>query len=63
MSQIGKAFEPEQAFENPDGTPIFFDADYLGRHRAPNPLPGPFASEAELTQALFDDSRCGPAAE
>ncbi|MDI9450986.1 MAG: right-handed parallel beta-helix repeat-containing protein, partial [Bacillota bacterium] len=27
---LGKAFEPEQYFENPDGTPIRFDTDYFG---------------------------------
>ena len=26
---LGKAFEPEEFFENPDGTPITFDTDYL----------------------------------
>ncbi|HXK98374.1 MAG TPA: right-handed parallel beta-helix repeat-containing protein, partial [Limnochordia bacterium] len=30
---LGKAFEPEQYFENPDGTPIRFDTDYFGNHR------------------------------
>ena len=41
---LGLAFEPEQAFENPDGTPIIFDRDYFGNHRAVAPAPGPFAS-------------------
>ena len=36
------AFEPEQKFENPDGTPITFDTDLLGKKREGNPLPGPF---------------------
>lgn len=26
---LGKAFEPEEPFENPDGTPIQFDMDYF----------------------------------
>ena len=30
---LGKAFEPEQCFENADGTPIRFDADFFGNHR------------------------------
>lgn len=60
---LGKAFEPEELYENPDGTPIFFDADYLGRHRAPNPLPGPFASGTELAESLFDDNNSGPVAQ
>ena len=38
---LGKAFEPEQYFENPDGTPIQFDSDYLGNHRGIHVIPGP----------------------
>lgn len=41
---LGEAFEPEERFENPDGTGIVFDSDYLGEHRGVAPLPGPFAS-------------------
>ncbi|HHU70784.1 MAG TPA: hypothetical protein GXZ21_01970, partial [Clostridiales bacterium] len=41
---LGKAFEPEQYFENPDGTPIRFDTDYFGNHRGVQIIPGPFAS-------------------
>lgn len=40
---LGKAFEPEQKFENPDGTGIPFDADYFGNHRSVKVVPGPFA--------------------
>ena len=40
---LGCAFEPEQRLENPDGTPITFDRDYLGAHRGLDTLPGPFA--------------------
>lgn len=40
---LGMAFEPEQKFESPDGSPILFDSDYLGKHRGVSPLPGPFA--------------------
>ena len=40
---LGAAFEPEQPFENPDGTPITLDRDYLGVHRGTDALPGPFA--------------------
>ncbi len=39
---LGMAFEPEQKFENPDGTPIRFDQDYFGAHRGASPTPGPF---------------------
>lgn len=41
---LGEAFEPEEPFENPDGSPIVFDQDYFGVHREPVPLPGPFAA-------------------
>ena len=44
---LGKVFEPEQYFENPDGTPIRFDADYFGNHRGIRVIPGPFASPAD----------------
>ncbi len=44
---LGKAFEPDEAFENPDGTPITFDCDYLGNHRGLRVLPGPFAGEED----------------
>ena len=30
---LGVAFEPEQKYENPDGTPITFDTDIYGRKR------------------------------
>ena len=40
---LGKAFEPEQRFENPDGTAITLDTDYLGDHRGTSAMPGPFA--------------------
>ena len=40
---LGLAFEPEQRFENPDGSDLVLDRDYFGSHRGLNPLPGPFA--------------------
>ncbi len=40
---LGKAFEPEQRFENPDGTDIVFDCDFAGAKRGASVLPGPFA--------------------
>ncbi len=43
---LGCAFEPEQRFENPDGTAILFDSDYAGAHRGLDALPGPFADAA-----------------
>jgi hypothetical protein len=33
----------EGHYENPDGTPIDFTADYLGVHRDGSVIPGPFA--------------------
>ena len=40
---LGCAFEPEERFENPDGTSITFDSDYAGNHRGLSTVPGPFA--------------------
>lgn len=42
---LGCAFEPEQRFENPDGSAITFNQDYFGDHRGLKTIPGPFASE------------------
>ncbi len=39
---LGIAFEPEQRFENPDGSSINFDIDYFGRKRGRFPVAGPF---------------------
>ncbi len=41
---LGEAFEPEQKFEAPDGTPILFDEDYFGEKRPWTPIPGPLAA-------------------
>lgn len=40
---LGKAFEPDQRFENPDGSAITFDRDFFGNSRSLSALPGPFA--------------------
>ena len=50
---LGKAFEPEQRFENPDGTAITFDRDYFGDHRGTDTLPGPFACAEQATRCLW----------
>ena len=50
---LGKAFEPEQRFENPDGTDIIFDRDYFGDHRGTDALPGPFTDEEQLLRTLW----------
>ena len=45
---LGQAFEPEQRFENPDGSDILFDTDYSGIRREGRILPGPFAGLSEF---------------
>ena len=50
---LGRAFEPEERFENPDGTSITFDRDYFGAHRGEQVLPGPFASGDEAGERLW----------
>jgi alpha-N-arabinofuranosidase len=40
---LGKAIVSDQAYENPDKSPITIDQDYLGKQRnKSNPTPGPF---------------------
>ena len=50
---LGKAFEPEQRFESPDGTDIVFDKDYFGNHRGTKTIPGPFASAEDAEKILY----------
>ena len=50
---LGYAFEPEQRFEDPDGSTIIFDQDYLGEHRGVAAMPGPFADGAEAEKILW----------
>lgn len=50
---LGIAFEPEQRFENPDGTDIIFDRDYLNEKRSINTIPGPFADSKIVDKVLF----------
>ena len=49
---LGEAFEPEQKFECPDGTPILFDRDYFEERHGLHPTPGPFADGCELEHPL-----------
>ena len=49
---LGMAFEPEEFYENPDGTPITFSADYFGDARAARTIPGPFAAAEEAGRKL-----------
>jgi hypothetical protein len=50
---LGKAFEPEQRFENPDGTEIIFNRDYFGNPRGLDTIPGPFAEAEDSTKPLW----------
>lgn len=50
---LGRAFEPEQRFENPDGSDIILNYDYLGDHRGLHTIPGPFASEEAAKKQLW----------
>lgn len=43
---LGKAFEPEEQYENPDGTPIIFDEDYLYNKRGLTVIPGPIGFDS-----------------
>lgn len=49
---LGMAFEPEQKFENPDGTPIVFRYDYFGSSHDIRPLAGPFAKKEAAVKPL-----------
>ncbi len=51
---LGLAFEPEQRFENPDGSDIIFDRDYFDLQRKCSALPGPFA-DAKEEQIVWND--------
>lgn len=50
---LGKAFEPEQRFENPDESDIILNQDYFGEHRGLSAIPGPFA------ESSIEDSKTG----
>ena len=50
---LGKAFEPEEQYENPDGTPITFDEDYFGDKRGLRFIPGPFATCEAAGKVLY----------
>ena len=49
---LGSAFEPEQRFENRDGTDIIFNEDFFGNHRGTHVVPGPFAELADEIKVL-----------
>ncbi len=50
---LGEAFEPEQRFENSDGSDIVFNCDYFNDHRSVWTIPGPFASQNSLENKLW----------
>ena len=50
---LGAAFEPEQKFENRDGSDIIFNEDFFGNHRGSHVIPGPFAELAEEIKVAF----------
>lgn len=50
---LGEAFEPEQRFEMPNGDAITFNEDYFGNHRGISTVPGPFVSEADAKESLW----------
>ncbi|MEG2146703.1 MAG: right-handed parallel beta-helix repeat-containing protein [Lachnospiraceae bacterium] len=49
---LGEAFEPEQPFDNPDGSKIVFDVDYFGKPRESNPQVGPFEIHSKKKEIL-----------
>lgn len=50
------AFEPDERFENPDGSAIIFDSNYLGEHRGIAVVPGPLASEEAAKKQIWQHS-------
>lgn len=53
---LGKAFEPEAKYENPDGTPIVLDEDYFGSKRSLRILPGPFATPEQVNVPVWEEA-------
>lgn len=47
---LGMAFEPEQKYENPDGSPIVFNQDFFGNHRGTHTWAGPFDVDFTTTK-------------
>lgn len=50
---LGTAFEPEQKYENPDGSPISFRQDYFGSRRDVVTIAGPFLDKEAAAGKLF----------
>lgn len=51
---LGMAFEPEQKYENPDGSPIIFNQDFFGNHRDVKTVAGPFTDKKHLSRSSFN---------
>ncbi len=49
---LGMAFEPEERFENPDGTEIILSEDFIGMCRDCVTIPGPFANREGVNKKL-----------
>jgi hypothetical protein len=47
------AFEPEQRFEQPDGSDIVFDEDILGEKRTIKTVAGPFANWGKANRLVY----------
>lgn len=47
---LGEAFEPEERFEEPDGTPILLCEDIFGNQRSERPVPGPFEFGPDISE-------------
>ncbi|MCI2049770.1 MAG: right-handed parallel beta-helix repeat-containing protein [Lachnospiraceae bacterium] len=54
---LGMAFEPEEKYENPDGTPITFDTDYFRVSRKQHFSAGPFADRESADRKLWNKER------
>ena len=50
---LGMAFEPEERYENPDGSPITFNEDYFGNPRGVRTAPGPIAEGGKWDGVLW----------
>ena len=46
-TELGKAFEPDQAYENRDGSPVLVDSDFSDCPRAEKTTVGPFEHYSE----------------
>ena len=53
MNFTAARFEPEQKYENPDGSPIIFNQDFFGNHRDVKTVAGPFTDKKASEQKLF----------